>query len=525
MIKKSLPIILSIYSIFLLSAASYAEPGSAILPSSFYMGYKTDELSSFSQGDRTLAVEKALDDVQAALSSYENENAQNMDAEPSDINEKTFDPDDPFVGQPLLETGETRDSAKQADDQPSQETPEWLKRTSFGAVLESGHDPRLRFETVQPLYQSPDNVDTLFTQGHLSVLGGSEDYSAGLGYRHLLEDSDLMLGINNFFDYKSLHQHYRTGVGLEAISSTLEFRANSYFGLSPDRLVGETDTVRVFERAANGFDLELGGTLPNDKESNGSPSFQQWLKVFGGLYRYDFQNSKDVSGWKVRTEIKPLPGIRLNLALLSDNYDRHQYQADVRVNLLLDDFRPKSFISAIMSAIDSPVLPSLSTRTLDRVERNFDIKVERWSEGYSPALVVGNLNNVQLVIRFPSTNPPDVDTNGNGVVDAGEIFELDVLMTNLSGSNSTGISYANAVVSNAGSIYINNSANLPDAPSGGTTRTDNATDMDILVDVGATAGTQFNITLDFTADGQTRTLTFGPFTVGSIADNQVINSI
>jgi hypothetical protein len=368
-------------------------------------------------------------------------------------------------------------------------------------------------------------MDTLFTQGRISILGGSEDYSAGLGYRHLLADSDLMLGINDFFDYKSLHQHYRTGIGLEAISNTLEFRANSYFGLSPDRLVDETDTTRVLERAADGFDLELGGSLPNDKESGGSSPFQQWLKVFGGFYRYDFHNNKDVSGWKVRTEIKPLQGIGLNLALLSDNYDRQQYQADLRVNLSLDDFRPRSFISAIMSAVDSPAAPSLGTRTLDRVERNFDIKVERWTEGRTPALVVGNLNNVQLVVRFPSTNPPDVDTNGNGVVDAGEIFELDVLMTNLSGSNSTGISYANATVSNAGSIYINNSANLPDAPSGGTTRTDNATDMDILVDAGATAGTQFNVILDFTADGQTRTLTFGPFTVGSIADNQVINSI
>lgn len=99
----------------------------------------------------------------------------------------------------------------------------------------------------------------LFTHDRISIQDSRGTYSLEFAYHRLFFDENLLAGINFFFDYRDPHKHYHQGIGIEAIGEKIEFRANSYFGLSPKRLVEETLTSKTYEKVANGFDLETGG--------------------------------------------------------------------------------------------------------------------------------------------------------------------------------------------------------------------------------------------------------------------------
>ncbi len=246
---------------------------------------------------------------------------------------------------------------------------DWLKRTTIGGIIESGQKPRYYIETVQPFYQSPGKKDTVFTHIRISEQDAYGTYSAGVGYRRLLFNNNLMAGINTFFDYQDPHQHYRQGVGLEAIGTFAEFRANGYFGLSPAR---EVESVGTYEKARDGFDVELGAPVP----------YLPWMKVFGSCYWYDFKEGPDVEGWKGRVELKPMDFLTINLETYDDNKGSQEWRSDVRFTLWVDSFAPKDIFAALASSFKT-ALPEvdMKERTLDRVERNFQIVVEKWSDG------------------------------------------------------------------------------------------------------------------------------------------------
>lgn len=245
--------------------------------------------------------------------------------------------------------------------------PDWLKRTTIGAVMESSQKPRYYVETIQPLYQTGDKKDTVFTHLRASGQDGYGTYSAGLGYRRLVLDNNLMLGINTFFDYQDPYRHYRQGVGLEAIGKYYEARVNGYFALSPARLVKPS----TYEAARNGYDVEFGVPVP----------YLPWMKIFASHYWYDFREGSDLEGWKGRAELKPLSFLTVNVETYNDNKGPQEWRGDVRMALWVDSFAPKDVFAALSSSFQS-ALPNvdLKDRTLDRVERNFKIETERWTE-------------------------------------------------------------------------------------------------------------------------------------------------
>ncbi|MCM8800123.1 MAG: inverse autotransporter beta domain-containing protein [Candidatus Omnitrophica bacterium] len=254
--------------------------------------------------------------------------------------------------------------------QSNWEIPDWFKRVSYGIYIETDRKPRIYLETVQPLYQTEDKIHTFFTHDRISIQDERGTYSLGLGYRRLLFEENLLAGINTFFDYRDLHKHYRQGVGIEVIGKQLEFRANSYFRLSPKRLVEETDFSRTYEQVANGFDTEIGGPLP----------YLPWFKLFGSFYHYNYRKSSDMNGWQLRGEIKPFKFITLNLKTFDDNKGEQEYIADVRFSLAFSDFRLKSILSAFNLSKEAYPETDLKEHTLDRVERNFKIVLEKWTE-------------------------------------------------------------------------------------------------------------------------------------------------
>jgi hypothetical protein len=232
-------------------------------------------------------------------------------------------------------------------------------------------------ETVQPLYQDFDKSNTVFTHGRMTFQDERGTYSLGFGYRRLLSE-ELLAGANTFFDFQDLNKHYRAGFGLEAIGKKLEGRLNTYFGLSPTRKIWETATAAQYEKVVDGFDMELGGPIP----------YLPWLKLFGSYYYYDFKKFSDMDGWKIRGEIKPVECLTVNLEVYDDNKGDTEYRVDGRINLAFNDFTLGSLLSAFKLAREPYPEVDLRERTLDRVERNFNIQVEKWVEGATATIEI-----------------------------------------------------------------------------------------------------------------------------------------
>ena len=92
----------------------------------------------------------------------------------------------------------------------SKEIPDWVKRVEFSGEWETNKHPTFYFQTVQPLYQTTDKVDTIFIQPRMSLRAGDLTYNLGVGYRKIVS-SDLLLGVNLFGDYQDLREHGRLG--------------------------------------------------------------------------------------------------------------------------------------------------------------------------------------------------------------------------------------------------------------------------------------------------------------------------
>ena len=265
-----------------------------------------------------------------------------------------------------------------AETEEAGSIPDWLKRTSYGISIETDQKPRVYIETVQPLYQDPDKIDTIFTHGRITYQDKRGTYGLGLGYRRLLFDEELLAGINTFFDFQDLNKHYRAGLGLEAIGKLLEGRFNTYFGISPKRTIWSSSGTARYEKVVDGFDIELGAPVP----------YFPWLKLFGSYYQYDFKKFKDKEGWKLRGEIKPLKCLTINLETYDDNKGPREYRIDTRFSLAFDSLTPASIISAFKLTEEPFSEVDLKEHTLDRVERNFNIQVESWIESATTTIEI-----------------------------------------------------------------------------------------------------------------------------------------
>ncbi|MBX9653942.1 hypothetical protein K2Y11_10040 [bacterium] len=107
--------------------------------------------------------------------------------------------------------------------------------------------------------------------------------------------------------------------------------------------------------------------------------------------------------------------------------------------------------------------------------------------------------------------------NPNGIVEAGECFEL-----NLAVQNPTTVAVSNVSVgqspSTSGSAGASpqgiSGATFPNLPAGGTVQTDQLTDININVPGSAASGSTIFVTFDLTVDNVTRRMTVGPIVVG-----------
>ena len=135
--------------------------------------------------------------------------------------------------------------------------PEWLQRVTIDIDGLQYDQAVWSIRTVQPLLQSKSKIHTLFTQlrvGRTDDLGEVRTVTnVGVGYRRLLLDKTVLLGVNAHLDRDWNHDHTRTGMGLEARWFGLDWYLNGYLGISGDY----TYAVAGKERVLDGWDSRL----------------------------------------------------------------------------------------------------------------------------------------------------------------------------------------------------------------------------------------------------------------------------
>lgn len=254
--------------------------------------------------------------------------------------------------------------------------PDWLKRVEVSGEWETDKHPTMYFQTVQPLYQTLDEIDNVFIQPRVSLRAGDFSGNLGFGYRKLASEN-VLLGLNVFGDYADLHEHYRLGLGAEALSQILEVRLNGYFGVSSKRIVEETATSTTYEKVADGLDFELGLPIP----------YLPWLKFYTSGFFYDFSRFNDKVGWQNRLEAKFNDALRLEFYTWDDNKGEREYGSKLRCNIAFDKFA--DFKEILAFSTQPFPKKDLSEQILIPVEREYDIVVEKWTESPTVKIEIG----------------------------------------------------------------------------------------------------------------------------------------
>ena len=98
--------------------------------------------------------------------------------------------------------------------------------------LDTGSDTKTELMAVYGLYE--DENLFLFNQGSIVNFDGRNTYNLGIGARRISDDETVIVGANAFYDYEASSGHKRSSLGVELMTSMLEFRANKYNAITGD---------------------------------------------------------------------------------------------------------------------------------------------------------------------------------------------------------------------------------------------------------------------------------------------------
>ncbi|MEN6411925.1 MAG: inverse autotransporter beta domain-containing protein [Veillonellales bacterium] len=243
----------------------------------------------------------------------------------------------------------------------------WLARTDIQLQMDNNMKPTLSIETVQPFHRT----DTEATFYQLRVARNPQNGTTtniGTGYRHVTDDKNTLTGVNLFYDRAWKYGHERVGLGGEYFHGLLESRYNIYHPISGEKLVDAISAT--YEKAISGADYEVGMPIPH----------MPYMKIFLQGYQWDYQYSDDVKGYKLRSEIQVTPQLQLEVGYSHDNYVKNNQYVNLMYTL------GQSGKVAMLEA-GKPIIRrerwekvDNSKRLLDKVERENDIRVERYSK-------------------------------------------------------------------------------------------------------------------------------------------------
>lgn len=254
------------------------------------------------------------------------------------------------------------------NEQINDNAPDWLKRVDFAFDYESAADPTYSISTVQPLYQSPGNINTVFTQlryaSHRQFDETRNTTNLGIGYRELIQNGTMLVGANIHYDREWKRDHYRLGIGVEARWSGADIYLNRYQGLSGKRTI----TSSVTEEIIDGWDLRALIQIPYIPSARLNLAGSTWRKT----------SSDDVSGIRAGIEADLSPHLTFEIGAANDNDDNDvEMFVGIRFNLGGDNANNNILLQKNFVADTPWHLRDMSKHTLDRVRRENNIRLKR----------------------------------------------------------------------------------------------------------------------------------------------------
>lgn len=252
--------------------------------------------------------------------------------------------------------------------------PEWARHVEADWQVNENNAPSYSVLGVVPLFETDDLTHTVFTQlsqQRYRYLGVDRDVTnVGLGYRRLLLDNTMLVGVNGFFDYGWEYHHQRVSAGAELKWGGLDLNSNFYWKASSSHATGDDGT---YEEVLDGHDIRLAAQVPHIP----------WARVHARRYWWSTsENDEDIKGWEAGLEMDLHQNFRLEAGVSSDNYidDANNNEGYVKLTFTMDLGRPAAFSSKPISK-DFWTMRDMTKYRLDKVERENKIIVERVSSG------------------------------------------------------------------------------------------------------------------------------------------------
>ena len=197
-----------------------------------------------------------------------------------------------------------------------------LKYLDLSFNLQEGFDPSIQIESVSKLIEYDDGA--LFNQLNLISQDSKTTINLGIGKRKLFDNDTYMLGTNLFIDYQFDESHLRSGLGLEAISNSLDFIANYYNAIS-----GFKTVTNGREKALDGYDLKLNYHLYGKFNTD----------FFVQLFEWENPNSTyEEKGEKVGMT-SSIGNLAFEIGYLNDNKDNDGLFGSLKVVIPLGEQR------------------------------------------------------------------------------------------------------------------------------------------------------------------------------------------
>ena len=136
-------------------------------------------------------------------------------------------------------------------------TPDFIKYFDMEYTFSADSSDAFSITTLSSI--SEESESAMFNQTSIFRSNNNTTINLGFGYRSLVNDDKMILGVNFFYDRELEVTHQRYGLGIEFLTSVFDLRSNYYEAFSDMKLVENNDR----EKALDGLDVRLDYHLPS----------------------------------------------------------------------------------------------------------------------------------------------------------------------------------------------------------------------------------------------------------------------
>ncbi len=276
----------------------------------------------------------------------------------------------------------------------------FLSNLEIEGGIAKGGDALGSITSIQPLWNSEDNRNHVFSQMSWYREQERSTYNVGLAARRLSEDQTILWGINGFYDHAPDRNHNRMSIGADVQTSEAGVFINHYIPLS------DWKTVDAYteEKAAGGWDLELMGRLPE------LPSWTAYVKGFQwDTIDEQTNNRDDVYGAEANLEYSPIPAFTIRGGVQDDTDSELSAEVALRFNINFNhpldmQFKQRTKLAPVTDRVYDKVRRENVIRVMQRQTQTTQLTVLE-SIGANSVSFNGNNENLNtgMTLNMPST--------------------------------------------------------------------------------------------------------------------------